>query len=321
MYPAHFRIDNNNTIVDTQSVRDHCKGTATRTREVLINVGLGHTGELAGWLHDMGKCKEEFKEYLISAATGKKVERGSVTHTFAGVRYLLEKYHISGEEGSAAYYTSEIIAYAIGAHHGLFDLDGTHNDNGFTHRLNASNICYDESRTHFLNECLSEKEIDELFQKAIHEMEIVLPVLNYLPAWEDKDLKYCSNEAQFYVGLLTRLLSSALIEGDRTDTAYFMSEGRTFFEKDADDPLWEKCFSRIEEKINNFPCEKPIDQMRHRISNSCKNMAGCSEGVLRLNVPTGAGKTTTVDIVLGLLTPKEGSITYNGIPIERIKKL
>ena len=36
--------------------------------------------------------------------------------------------------------------------------------------------------------------------------------------------------------------------------------------------------------------------------------------------PSGAGKTTTVDILLGLLTPKEGSITYNGIPIERIKK-
>ncbi len=291
MYPAHFRTDDNRTIISEQSVRDHCKGTAVRAREALIDIGLGHTGELAGWLHDMGKCKDEFKEYLISAATGKDVERGSVTHTFAGVRYLLEKYHVAEKEGSAAYYTSEIIGYAIGAHHGLFDLDGPSKDNGFTHRLEAANIYYDESKTNFLNECLSEKELDKLFQKAAHEMEAVLPALNNLPAWEEKEINYCSSEAAFYVGLLTRLLSSALIEGDRSDTALFMSESKLSFEKDADDLLWEKCIERIEEKINCFPCEKPIDQMRRKISDMCKDAAGYSGGVLRLNVPTGAGKT------------------------------
>lgn len=52
MYPAHFQINDNNTIIKEQSVRDHCIGTAARAREALVNVGLGHTGELAGWLHD-----------------------------------------------------------------------------------------------------------------------------------------------------------------------------------------------------------------------------------------------------------------------------
>ncbi len=291
MYPAHFRINIDKTIIAEQSVRAHCKGTAARAREALIDVGLGYNGELAGWLHDMGKCKDEFKDYLISATTGKNVERGSVIHSFAGVRYLFEKYHAAGTEGSAACYTSEIIACAIGSHHGLFDLDGPSKVNGFSRRLEASNIHYDESRTNFIKECLSEKEIAELFQKATHEMEVILPALNSLPAWEDKDTYYCSNEAQFYVGLLTRLLSSALIEGDRSDTASFMSEGRASFEKIADDSLWEKCLSRIEEKINGFPCENPIDQMRRKISDMCRKAAGCSEGVLRLNVPTGAGKT------------------------------
>lgn len=291
MYPAHFRIDENNNILSEQSVRDHCRGTAVLAREALKDVGLGHAGELAGWLHDMGKCKDEFKEYLISAASGEDVERGSVIHTFAGVRYLLEKYHVAEMEGTAVYYTSEIIGYAIGAHHGLFDLDGPSKANGFTHRMEASNIYYNESRTNFLNECLSEKEIDEIFQKAAQEMEVVLVSLNNLPAWEDKDINYCSNEVQFYVGLLTRLLSSALIEGDRSDTAFFVSEGRTSFDKDADDLLWERCIARIEDKLKGFPCEKPIDQMRWKISDMCKNAAGRPEGVLRLNVPTGAGKT------------------------------
>lgn len=291
MYPAHFRINNNRIITGEQSVKDHCKGTAERAREALKNIGLGHAGELAGWLHDMGKCKEEFKEYLISATIGKDVERGSVIHTFAGVRYLLEKYHTADTEGSAAYYTSEIIGYAIGAHHGLFDLEGPSKDNGFTHRLEASNIYYDESRMNFWNECLPEKQIDELFQKGTQEIEIILRSLNDLPAWGDKDINYCVNEAKFYVGLLTRLLSSALIEGDRSDTALFMSEGRTSWEIEADDLLWEQCIARIEDKIKCFPCEKPIDQMRWKISDMCKNAAGCLEGVLRLNVPTGAGKT------------------------------
>ena len=46
-------------------------------------------------MHDCGKFTEEFSAYLTMAAAGEKVKRGSIIHTFAGVRYLLENFHSS----------------------------------------------------------------------------------------------------------------------------------------------------------------------------------------------------------------------------------
>jgi len=36
--------------------------------------------------------------------------------------------------------------------------------------------------------------------------------------------------------------------------------------------------------------------------------------------PTGVGKSTIVDMILGLIYPKSGELTIDGIPIENIKK-
>lgn len=75
-----------------QSLRDHCRRSAKYAYDALEAVGLGMCAMLAALVHDMGKACERFMEYLEAAAAGKDVRRGSVNHTFAGVRFLLERY-------------------------------------------------------------------------------------------------------------------------------------------------------------------------------------------------------------------------------------
>lgn len=162
MYPARFA--HTDGVARWQSVSEHLRSTAEYAAENLRGVGLDRVGYLAGLLHDMGKYTAFFKEYIEKASKGESVVKGSVNHTFAGVIYLFERYHA---ELCSSYkdITCEIIGYAIGAHHGLFDCISGDRSDGFMHRIkkDKNDICYNEAVNGFLRECASESEIDECF--------------------------------------------------------------------------------------------------------------------------------------------------------------
>ena len=124
-----------------QALRDHNRNVGRYAAECMSYTGLANCGMLCGLLHD-GKGTQKYQEYLRSCAaydaydlglTDKpalpKPERGSVNHTFAGVIYLLDRYH--GKNSVLADYTSEILSCAIGSHHGLFDCLSINGQNGF----------------------------------------------------------------------------------------------------------------------------------------------------------------------------------------------
>ena len=77
---------------------------------VLSSVGLSNTAYLAGLMHDTGKLTQEYQTYLERAARGEAVRRGSVVHTFAGVRFLLEHYHGSKHDSSFNDITCELLS-------------------------------------------------------------------------------------------------------------------------------------------------------------------------------------------------------------------
>ena len=114
-YVAH--INDNKEI---QTCTGHSRNTANYAYVNLKKNGLGHSAYLAGLLHDCGKFTPEFSEYIQKAAAGEPVRKGSVIHTFSGVYYLMTQYHTGLVPGFGEL-TAELISYAIGAHHGLFD--------------------------------------------------------------------------------------------------------------------------------------------------------------------------------------------------------
>lgn len=283
-YPAHI-CENR-----VQTVKEHCIGTAAIAAEVLKSVGMENTAYLSGILHDMGKYTKRFKEYIEAGNRGENVIRGSVNHTFAGVRFVLNKYHNGTDIWEKL--TAEIIAYAIGAHHGLFDCVNEMRKNGFFHRMEKEDICYEEAVKNYLSNCCGEDDIDKLFELAVDECKhFFQPVTSNTIKIEE------ANESSFYMGMLARLALSGVIEGDHSDTAQFMTESDRKVSVGNKD-IWYSALQNVEAGLETLNSERnteiinsKIVDARKWISEKCKEAAGNGSGIYRFNVPTGGGKT------------------------------
>lgn len=276
-YYAHKREAADGKLI-RQTVHEHLVATAQTAARCLHGVGLENTGYLAGLLHDMGKYTEAFRRYLDSGDAGK---RSSVVHTFQGCRYMLERYRQFSAD-FASHITSELIAFAVAAHHGLFDCVDSTQRIGLKYRCEKEDISYDEALSAFCGE-ISVEEIDRLFSKACGEIDEIFARL-------DENYPLDSDFA-FEIGLLARLILSAVIEGDRSDTAAFMNDVRTRSWPEDMTPIWKARLDFMEEKLKAFSCNTPVSLARQDISEACRAFAPQKPGIYRLNVPTGGGKT------------------------------
>lgn len=286
-YPAHIRkVDGKKYI---QTVEEHCHGVAEIAAELLRDIGLEKTAYLAGIIHDLGKFSENFKNYIEKAADGEKVQRGSVNHTFAGVRFLLEK-HSDEQLSGFSDIVLEILAYAVGAHHGLFDCVDDNNNNGFTKRIQKECIDYLNAAQEFLKICCSKQDIEDLLKQSEKEF---FPVFNEIEKLADNaDAKIQNTQITFYIGFLARLILSAIIEADRSDTSQFMNGYSEKTVKNISE-IWINCIKNVEQKLSTMPLDKPINETRAQISALCAEAGNLESGIYRLNLPTGAGKTLT----------------------------
>ena len=278
---AHLTMISN--VRQEQTLQAHCVQTAKYAADSLKAAGFYNTAYLAGLLHDFGKATHKFTIYLEKAFSGENVVRGSVNHTYAGVIYLLEKYHaVADSQSRWECLTSEVISYSIGAHHGMFDCTDLEGNNGFLHRLqkDKEEICYAEAVHNYFEQVTSEDIVDKYFKKAVQE------VRSFFESEQTGGAK--KDEAFFQLGLLVRLILSAVIYGDRRDTSEFMS-GRLHSQNLNVD--WKLQRKQLEYNISNFDSSTPINQVRNDISEQCLKFADNPTGIYRLNVPTGAGKT------------------------------
>lgn len=281
---AHIRPSESGE-VQKQTVAEHCRKTAEYAKNSLASVGLGQSAYLAGLLHDAGKCKVEFQSYLTEGGG----HRGSVNHTFAGCRMILEHFHGKcGEDDPFKDVTAELLAYAVGSHHGLFDCVDEEHHSGFDHRLRKEKIHYQESSEHFLTHCAGWEEIEPLFEAAHLELSSFYQKIVQLSGRRQGE---DGAELEFYLGLIARLLLSSVIEGDRRDTAAFMNGTDQPPEPDDWKLFWEKYLHRVEKRLAAFSQDSALQRMRGEISGRCRSFAEKPGGVYRLNVPTGGGKT------------------------------
>ena len=287
MYPAHIRKEiscDGKVTYSFQSVAEHCRNTAKYASKALKAVGLEKTAYLAGLLHDVGKNTLRFVQYIEDAVINEKeVKRGSVNHTFAGVKLILAKHAKYVGTNDIQDLTVELIAYAIGAHHGLFDCIKDIDESAFAYRLEKENIDSEEAIENFYNECASEDEIEKLLLEATAEIKNLADIIVSIDRTEH-DEEY---EIPFYYSLVCRLLTSAVIDADRKDTMEF-EKNEVTKQVSLD---WSKALENFNSYIENFKTERDIDLARKEISAACAVAAQKSEGVYRLNVPTGGGKT------------------------------
>ena len=279
-----------------QTVSEHCRQTAEYTSESLKDIGLGSSGYLIGLLHDLGKCTEAFNEYIQNAFNGEDVRRGSVNHTFAAVIFLFERYHTDDNDAYEKM-TCEILAWAIGSHHGLFDCVSPQHTNGFYHRLikDKTDIFYNEALSSFMSECTEFEEIDRLFKASEHEIKsLFYRILNEIKQ-NNKYQNNCKNTAiTFMQGLVARLILSALIDGDRRDTEEFI-QGKKCEYICTDKKFWTNIIHKFESNYKSLildnAADTPINKTRRYISEKAKIFAKMPNGIYRMTVPTGAGKT------------------------------
>lgn len=278
-------IDKNKRI---QLCEDHCRNTAQYAEDDLRCVNLAIAGYLAGLLHDVGKFSSDFCEYILKAGQGEKTSKGSVIHTFAGVGLLLRKYHQVEEQPTLENISAELLAYAVGAHHGLFDAVDENSRNGFIHRLKKQPEYDKNTITNFFQKCCSEQKLDCYFEQASREIAKALCTLAEIA---DADSEKHNSEVLFYEGLLIRLILSAVIDGDRRDTAEFIV-GRDFSPIiDTDKELWSECLHSLEKNLVKMKTETNIQKARKELSDMCEAFSDNPTGIYRLNLPTGAGKT------------------------------
>ncbi len=277
---AHLKDENG--MRKEQTLKDHCEQTARYAGTCLEGTGLENTAYIAGLLHDAGKAKQNFLQYLEDGYAGKPVKRGSVNHTFAGVIYILEKYH-GGEADQWNCLTSEIISCGIGGHHALFDCVDMDGGNGFLHRLkkDRNEIDYEESMQNYFAEVAEESVIEELFQNSVEEIKAVFQKIRI--EWNGD-----ADKVWFQIGLTARLIQSAVIYGDRRDTREFMNG---VDQNEESIPDWETQRKFLEKELEKMPSDSALNQVRASISNQCCDAAEKPCGIYRLNVPTGGGKT------------------------------
>lgn len=279
---AHLRLGGDGA-EEIQTVDAHCANTARYARDCLAAVGLGTAAYLAGLHHDDGKRSTAFQDYIQASFRGEAAQRGSVIHTFTGARLFLER----GCRESASLFerlTAELIACGIGSHHGLFDCVDPEGNSGLRRRMDWEDPAYSEA-VHNLRQAKGEAIREADFLQAVEEVKAAVEKMKELVVREDP------TELSFYFGLLARLLTSAVVEGDRRDTGEFMHHIQyPTFPKDMR-PVWGGRLDFMERKLRELPNGQPIFQARSRISQICLEAAQGEGGVFQLNVPTGAGKT------------------------------
>ena len=113
LYPAHFRQALDGSTMEIQTLSEHSRNTAELSSERLHSVRLTKAGYLAGLIHDLGKGQEAFRLYMETIMAGHPAQRGSVIHTYAAARFLLEHFHTADDPYRDM--TAELLAFAAGA--------------------------------------------------------------------------------------------------------------------------------------------------------------------------------------------------------------
>lgn len=302
---AHISDDE---ISREESVAEHTKKTKFLCNNKGKRCGLSYCMSLCAVLHDMGKNKQKFSDYLLADEKTRQRLRGSVAHASTGAKYIYEMYH--NDSGNIKLMV-EMISYAVAAHHGLFDcVDKEHTDI-FSERLDKV-ADYDEACHNAKQDYLDEYEIDRIFAESFNEFQLVFNKIKGLyiklqHALISKNSQYMRERLSeykfFLLSCLQRLILSMLIDSDWEATSDFMENIDTLTKRSKFNTavIFEKAKKNFEaymqkkqQSIDVFKLtdkERMIFEARNLLQDECRQFAKHSAGIYCLPIPTGGGKT------------------------------
>ena len=260
-----------------QSVEEHLNNVASLARRYGEAIGFGAHAELAGFLHDMGKLTVNFSEYIENAVIHQKPAKTKIDHSTAGAKYLYERFY----HGSALQkLVVEIVGMSILSHHSglqnFAQLDLSESD--YIRRVVQKDLpYYDEVKANFEANEANLSRVDKLIEEATEELESFLAKLHAL------------GNANLYVSYLQKLILSLLLDADRTDARRFEENDESTLEQAYS---FKSDYEYLMETVRQFEkSDKPLDQLRSKMSRACDEKASESTGIYTLSVPTGGGKT------------------------------
>lgn len=269
---AHISEDG----VRRQSLAEHCRNVAAFCKASGESFGMPTFLYLIGLLHDAGKAKLEFLQYLQS---GDPSMRGKINHSACGARLSSDRWR---EGGGIKALAADLIALTICSHHGgmLDCLDVEGNDLLHSRVYPQRETRYEESLENYCAQCAPLEELDTLFEKGVIELTAVLQKMGAEGAGDDVQL--CC-----LLGMLARLIYSCLIDADRWDSYLFEADQN----EEEYRPDWDELDQRLEAYLQTLAPRGHIDLLRQEISADCLAFAQRESGTYRLLVPTGGGKT------------------------------
>lgn len=289
---AHISNDGKNR---EETLAEHTEKTEQLCKTKGKRCGILHIMSLCARFHDIGKAKQAFSDYLHSDGETMRKLRGTIAHASTGAKYIYDRYHDTTNVDKQIFV--ELIAYAIAAHHGLFDCVSQEGEDKFSKRVKQVED-YEEACKNAEEDFLKDYNLDENFEKAYQEFLIILQKISSLI----KKPENADKEIFFYLSCLERLIVSILIDSDWEATSYFMNQEmdtqretedkKEIFEKSAQHfDIYMQNLSKEYFKTEKTEKENIIYNTRNELQKECKDFARYPSGVYCLPLPTGGGKT------------------------------
>lgn len=250
---SHIRTGSNGEIEAIQSNEEHSLGVAQLANKFASEFAMGSWGYVLGMLHDKGKERKAFQEYILknSGFRPELIVSGEHNHAFVGG--ILAK-RIYGK-GAESLLCNQIMSHHTGLHD-YFDIE--------------KSLCDDIPSEVCCN---------------FDEIQLNRPPFSFSP------FKGCNGMTPD-ANHLSRMLFSCLVDADYLDTEMFMDEESALkrmndIKLESLLPLLDAYIGCLQKGIAN----SEVNIIRRQVQERCVSMSDVAKGFYSLTVPTGGGKT------------------------------
>lgn len=292
---AHIRESDG----DEQTLDEHLLNVAELCRDNAAKFGFADIGELLGIVHDIGKYRKIFQDYIKlpdgrkdqdaddiknAPSSTKKTLKGKIDHSTSGAQLLWREF-AKTKRTVASMLIMQILPLLLASHHsGMIDCIAPNGEDVFSKRIKKTD---DLTGLSEVEQTISPDILGKIEN-------LICAVNNSQEQLRSMVLSFGRNGRNildFKLGFLARMLFSCLIDADRTDTIDFEKYGASKLRQRGKYVEWHVLAERLENHIASFKGDDPVSVGRKKISDYCMEASRRERGIFTLTVPTGGGKT------------------------------